>query len=74
MIINTDTRWCDYSFWQEYDERFVFEERDEDGFTHKIYSFEVDFEAGVRYSLIANQEKDQTYFYFIPFDMLNKEK
>lgn len=70
VIVNAYTRWCDYSIWRDHDGRFVFEERDEDGYTDKIYSFEVDFKPNTRYTRITDQEKEQIYVYFIPTDMI----
>jgi len=71
VIINTYTRWCDHSLWQGYDGWWVFEERDEEGFTFKTYSFDVEFKDGVGYTRISDQEKDQTYVYFIPSNLLD---
>lgn len=70
VIINTNERWCDYSIWENSNGDIVFEEKDSDGFTDKIYRISVDFTPNTRYTRIDDQEKDQVYIYFIPTDMI----
>lgn len=70
VIVNTKERWCEYSIWRNSGGDIVFEEKDTDGFTDKIYRISVDFTPDTRYTRIDSQEKDQVYIYFIPTDMI----
>ena len=70
VIVNTDTRWCEYSIWKNSDGDTVFEEKDSEGFTNKIYHISVDFVPNTRYTRIDQQEEYLVYIYFIPTDMI----
>lgn len=71
VIVNTKERWCDYTVWRETDTRFVFDEKDEEGFSNRIYSFDIDLCENVLYTRFDDQEKDQTYLHFIPKYLLD---
>jgi len=70
VIVNTTERWVNYYItWDDYP---IVEVTDEDGFISDSFKIEVEFEKGMFYTRLEQQEKDQIILYFIPFNLLEE--
>ena len=69
-IVNTTERWVDYTI--TFDDCPIVEVCNEDGFISESFKIEVEFDEGMFYTRLEQQEKDQIILYFIPFNLLEE--
>ncbi len=77
LMFNTHERWIPYHRYSDTD--YIFgkdddETESQEDYNNRCYEVEEFLQKGVNYLPTVIQEKDQISFYFIPFDLISREK
>lgn len=76
LLVNTDYKWLEYSFFESFKEQYLLELRwaDDEGDTHIERNYvpikELNLDPTERYLQLEQQNKDQISFYWIPLRLI----